>query len=59
MPKIIALIIALLVFLAWLSVIGNPHVIETILGLIIAVTAGAWAYIKLRKIKLFKNKPEP
>jgi hypothetical protein len=56
MPKIIAIIIALIVFSAWLSVIGNPHVIETILGLILSAIAGIWAYIELRKMKIFKNK---
>ncbi|MDH0144608.1 hypothetical protein [Aquipseudomonas alcaligenes] len=58
MPKILALIVALLVFSAWLSVIGNPHVVETVIGLVLAVVAGAWAYIKLRKLKIFKDTPK-
>ena len=58
MPKILALIVALLVFSAWLSVIGNPHVVETVIGLVLAAVAGVWAYIKLRKLKIFKDTPK-
>tara|TARA_R110000764_G_scaffold214741_1_gene301278 strand:+ start:141 stop:320 length:180 start_codon:yes stop_codon:yes gene_type:complete len=58
MPKVIALIVALLVFSGWLSVVGNPHVVETVIGLILAAVAGTWAYIELRKLKIFKRKPK-
>lgn len=58
MPKVLALVVALLVFSGWLSVVGNPHVVETVIGLILAAVAGTWAYIELRKLKIFKDKPK-
>jgi membrane protein YqaA with SNARE-associated domain len=32
----------LVVFLAWLSLVGNPHVVETSMGVVIGVLAGWW-----------------
>lgn len=37
-------------FLAWLSLVGNPHVVETVLGLVLAIIAGGYAYFRLRKL---------
>jgi len=59
MPKVLALVAALIVFSGWLSIVGNPHVVETIIGLVLAVTASIWSYIELRKIRIFKNKTKP
>ena len=29
--------------------VGNPHVVETIIGLLLALIAGFWVFFKLRK----------
>lgn len=50
MTKILALAVALGVFAAWLSVVGNPHVVETVIGLVLAIVAGLWAYFQLKKL---------
>lgn len=34
--------VGLLVFLVWLRLVGNPHVLETVIGLVIAGLAGWW-----------------
>lgn len=49
MAKLLGLIVALVVFFAWLSVVGNPHVVETVIGLVLAVIAGFWVFLKARK----------
>jgi hypothetical protein len=49
MAKILGLVAALTVFSAWLSVVGNPHVVETVIGLVLAATAGFWVFFKARK----------
>lgn len=49
MAKFLGLIAALAVFSAWLSVVGNPHVVETVIGLVLAVISGFWVFFKARK----------
>ncbi len=49
MPKLLGLIAGLVVFCLWHRVIGNPHVVETIIGLVLAISAGVWIYIKSNK----------
>lgn len=51
MAKLIGLVVALAVFAVWMRIVGNPHVVETVIGLIIAAISGAWAYRKARKFK--------
>jgi hypothetical protein len=48
MAKLIGLIVALAVFGLWMQVVGNPHVVETVIGLILASVAGVWVYRKAR-----------
>lgn len=38
----IRIIVGLVVFLVWLSLVGNPHVVETSIGVVIGVVAGWW-----------------
>ena len=38
----IRVIFGLVVFLVWLSLVGNPHVVETSIGLVLAVVAVWW-----------------
>lgn len=49
MSRILGLVAALAVFSAWLSVVGNPHVVETVIGLVLAAIAGLWVFLKARK----------
>lgn len=37
-------------FLFWISLVGNPHVVETVLGLVLGIIAGGYAYFRLRKL---------
>ncbi len=46
--KIVSLLVAIGVFALWLSVVGNPHVVETVIGLVLAAFAGFWVYFKAR-----------
>ena len=46
---LVGLIVGLAVFLGWLSVVGNPHVVETVIGLVLGVVAGVWSYVRLRR----------
>ena len=49
MLRLIAFIAGLLVFLGWIRLVGNPHVVETIIGLVLWVGVGIWVYVSLKK----------
>jgi hypothetical protein len=51
MAKIAGIATAIIIFLIWHSLIGNPHVIETIIGLILASAGGIWAYLTVKKLR--------
>jgi putative flippase GtrA len=40
MKKLISIICALIVFGIWMNIVGNPHVVETAIGIVIAVAVG-------------------
>lgn len=48
MAAVFGLVAALVVFSVWLSVVGNPHVVETVIGLVLAAIAGFWVFFKTR-----------
>ena len=48
--SIIRVIVGVVVFLFWLQIVGNPHVVETVLGLFIAIAAAWWIGTVLSKI---------
>ena len=48
MPKYIGLIVALAVFIGWIKLIGNPHVVETVISLVIALATRILAFFKTR-----------
>lgn len=35
--KLIAGVFALLTFIFWISLVGNPHVVETVIGLVLSL----------------------
>lgn len=49
MSKLLGFVVALIVFLGWMRIVGNPHVVETVIGLGLAVGAGIWIFLKTRK----------
>jgi len=49
----ICVIFGLVVFLVWLSLVGNPHVVETLIGLLLAGVAGWWVGRFLPGQKIF------
>ena len=50
MAKLLGWIAGLLVFVIWIRLVGNPHVVETVIGLVLAVAAGFWVFFMLRKL---------
>ena len=41
MAKIVGFIVGLVVFSVWMNIVGNPHVVETVLGVGISIFAGS------------------
>jgi multisubunit Na+/H+ antiporter MnhE subunit len=39
---LVRIIVGAAVFVVWLQLVGNPHVVETIIGLVIAIATGWW-----------------
>ncbi|MDR2790281.1 MAG: hypothetical protein LBB59_04840 [Campylobacteraceae bacterium] len=52
--KILSATIAVIIFLVWMGLVGNPHVAETVIGLLIAVISGFWINGKLSKFFIKK-----
>ena len=50
MAKLLGWVAALSVFAGWMMLVGNPHVVETVIGLVLALAAGFWVFFKLRKL---------
>lgn len=53
--KLLGLIAGLSIFGVWMNVVGNPHVIETVIGLVFSAAAGFWAFFELRKFGTNRN----
>lgn len=49
MPKFLGIAAAFLVFVGWMRIVGNPHVVETVIGLVIAAVVGVWVYRSARR----------
>lgn len=45
--KILGWIIGIAIFIGWMILVGNPHVVETSIGLVISIVAGLWVYFKV------------
>lgn len=48
MAKWIGLVVGMAVFIVWIRLVGNPHVVETVIGLIFALGAGVFTYMKVK-----------
>ena len=51
MTKLLGLVAGLGAFALWMSVVGNPHVVETVIGLVIAVVVGF--FVRRQSNRLF------
>lgn len=40
-------IVELSIFGGWMSIVGNPHVVETSIGIVIALVGGFWMFFKI------------
>jgi putative flippase GtrA len=40
-------IVGLSIFGGWMSIVGNPHVVETSIGIVIALVGGFWIFFKI------------
>lgn len=49
MSKLLGLVVSLIVFLGWMRLVGNLHVVETVIGLVFAVVAGIWVLMTTKK----------
>ena len=50
MIKYIAIILGLISFGLWMNIVGNPHVVETVIGVILGIAIGFFAYRELNKL---------
>ena len=56
MAKILGIISCLIAFGIWMNIVGNPHVVETVLGIIISIGLGLTVYRETNKlVKRFKK----
>lgn len=49
MAKLLGLVAALVVFSGWMSIVGNPHVVETVIGIVLSIFAGFFVFFKARR----------
>lgn len=55
MTRLIGLVAGLAVFALWMSNVGNPHVIETIIGVVLALVV--WFYVTRTLRRIFSSHP--
>jgi len=55
MTKLIGLVAGLAVFALWMSVVGNPHVVETIIGIVLALVV--WFFVTHTLRRIFAPRP--
>lgn len=47
--NVMCVVVSFLVFAFWMSLVGNPHVVETVIGLIISISAGVYLRYQVAK----------
>jgi hypothetical protein len=47
---LLGMIAGLAVFAGWMNIVGNPHVVETVLGLVLAAAVWLTVWFQLRKL---------
>ena len=53
---LISIIAGLAVFGFWMNIVGNPHVVETVMGLVISIVIGVLVYRNLKGLFSKKEK---
>jgi len=48
--ELISIVIGILIFILWTKLVGNPHVIETIIGIVISILLSGFIYSRLKKL---------
>jgi uncharacterized membrane protein YccC len=48
MAKLIGIIAGLVVFWLWMNIVGNPHVVETLIGVVLGLVVGIWVWKQAR-----------
>lgn len=43
-------IVGIIVFVLFMSLVGNPHFVETIIGLVLAIASGNYVHQKFNRI---------
>ena len=51
----IAAVWGIVVFWLWTTFVGNAELIETVLGVLVSLVAGAWVYFRLDKLAADKE----
>ena len=46
MAKVISFVIGLAIFGGWMSIVGNPHVVETVIGIFLGLIGGIYFFLK-------------
>jgi hypothetical protein len=49
LDEIIGMSAGAALFIVWMKLVGNPHVIETILGVVLAIVFGGFVYRKVKR----------
>ena len=42
-----SIIVGVVIFAIWLSVVGNPHVVETVIGLVLGIAGAIYFHLQL------------
>jgi hypothetical protein len=50
MAMLVGMVAGLVVFGLWMNIVGNPHVVETVLGLVLAATVWITVWYQARKL---------
>ena len=47
MRQLPSILVGVLIFAVWLSIVGNPHVVETVIGLVLGVGGAIYFHFKI------------
>lgn len=50
MAMLIGIVAGVAVFFLWMSMVGNPHVVETVMGLVLAVVVWIAVWFQVSKL---------
>lgn len=42
-----SIFVGVIIFAVWLSVVGNPHVVETVLGLVLGIAGAIYFHLRI------------